>query len=391
MGSKADNGQRVDKAIGAIYDSAASPDLWPVALDAIADCFDSVGTVLMMQRPDLSMTTIVSQVLEPAAREYEAGAWKLDFTVARALERGTTAAEEGYSDRHLATPEEIATHPFYTEFRRRHGLGPFLGGQVSPFPDMPVILTIQGKPDRPTFDDDEIATFRILGRHAERALRLTIMLEEAKAEKLALGDALSRLACGAFLVDGEGKVLFANETARAANGHAVVLQGGRLMARHAAERPALAEAVSSAARLFGWMGVEALRPVILSGGRTATSKLIAYVLPIRPRGGDSELLFARDRVLILLLDPGSPKTADPAVVRDLLGLTLGEAKLAALIGSGKSPREAATGLGITEESARTVLKRVFAKVGVSRQSELAALLARLVTDGGGVGEGQAKH
>jgi DNA-binding CsgD family transcriptional regulator len=42
------------------------------------------------------------------------------------------------------------------------------------------------------------------------------------------------------------------------------------------------------------------------------------------------------------------------------------------------PREAANRLGITEDTARTTLKRVFGKTGVSRQSELAALLARLV-------------
>jgi DNA-binding CsgD family transcriptional regulator len=35
-------------------------------------------------------------------------------------------------------------------------------------------------------------------------------------------------------------------------------------------------------------------------------------------------------------------------------------------------------LGITEETARTVLKRVFSKVGVSRQGQLVALLSKLV-------------
>jgi DNA-binding CsgD family transcriptional regulator len=66
------------------------------------------------------------------------------------------------------------------------------------------------------------------------------------------------------------------------------------------------------------------------------------------------------------------------VVRDVLGLTLAEARVAALVGSGLAPREAAAKLGIAEETARTALKRVFAKVGVSRQSELTALLAKLV-------------
>ena len=76
--------------------------------------------------------------------------------------------------------------------------------------------------------------------------------------------------------------------------------------------------------------------------------------------------------------PKQGEPADPAVVRDILGLTLGEARVAALVGSGVPPRDAAERLGITEETARTALKRVFSKTGVTRQSELAALLTKLV-------------
>lgn len=65
------------------------------------------------------------------------------------------------------------------------------------------------------------------------------------------------------------------------------------------------------------------------------------------------------------------------LARDLLNVTTGEARVAALVASGPAPREAAQRLGISVETARTTLKRVVAKVGVSRQSELAALLARL--------------
>jgi len=65
-------------------------------------------------------------------------------------------------------------------------------------------------------------------------------------------------------------------------------------------------------------------------------------------------------------------------VRDVLGLTLGEARIAALVGSGLPPREAAAKLGITETTGRAVLKHVFSKTGVSRQSELVALLSRMV-------------
>jgi DNA-binding CsgD family transcriptional regulator len=57
---------------------------------------------------------------------------------------------------------------------------------------------------------------------------------------------------------------------------------------------------------------------------------------------------------------------------------LGEARMAALVGSGLAPREASKKLGITEETARSVLKQVFSKTGVSRQSELVSLLSKLV-------------
>jgi DNA-binding CsgD family transcriptional regulator len=81
---------------------------------------------------------------------------------------------------------------------------------------------------------------------------------------------------------------------------------------------------------------------------------------------------------VVLLIPVNTTEPDPALIRDLLDLTLGEAKIASLVGSGVPPREAAERLGIAEETARTVLKRVFAKTGVSRQSELAGLITRLV-------------
>jgi DNA-binding CsgD family transcriptional regulator len=84
------------------------------------------------------------------------------------------------------------------------------------------------------------------------------------------------------------------------------------------------------------------------------------------------------RALLLAIDPHAGDPPDPGLVRDVLGLTLREARLASFVGIGLRPGQAAEKLGITEETARTALKRVFAKVGVSRQSELAVPLTKLV-------------
>jgi DNA-binding CsgD family transcriptional regulator len=64
-------------------------------------------------------------------------------------------------------------------------------------------------------------------------------------------------------------------------------------------------------------------------------------------------------------------------MRRAFGLTAAEARAAGLIAQGLSPEQAAQQLNIAVETARSQLKAVFSKTGTHRQSELAALLARL--------------
>ena len=92
----------------------------------------------------------------------------------------------------------------------------------------------------------------------------------------------------------------------------------------------------------------------------------------------TEAVLANVQAIVVVTRFERTVPADPTIVRDLLGLTLSEARVAALVGSGIAPQEAAGRLGITEGTARTALKRVFEKTGVSRQGELVALLTKMV-------------
>ena len=119
------------------------------------------------------------------------------------------------------------------------------------------------------------------------------------------------------------------------------------------------------------------RPLLIRGVEK-DHLLAVYVLPlVFPSANPVDRLFASARAVVVAIE-ATADNLDPSVVRDLLGLTLAEARLASLVGGGLPPKEAGGKLGITEESARTVLKRVFAKTGVSSQSQLAGLLTRLV-------------
>jgi DNA-binding CsgD family transcriptional regulator len=366
---------RYVSAVEAIYDAAAEPARWPAALAAIARVFEAAGAVIVHNKADGSMTAIVSPGFEAAAADYDREWWRYDIRVQRGLERALLNEVGVYTDRHIATPEELETHPFYTKFLAKYGLGYFIGGSVSPDPKVLVTLSVQGRRDAGPFTDEDIALLSGLSRHVEKALRLSIRLMEGEVANLALSDALSRMKAGVVVTDEAGYVVFCNAAAQAMLGDGLTLANGRLGAELSEDAAALERALGIAAVPDATDA--SLQPILIRGHQRKRP-LVAYVLPIRRRSEDADFEFLiGGRALVLLLDqePGAP--ADPSLVRDLLHVTLGEARVASLVGSGKTTRETAAALGITEETTRTVLKRIYTKAGISRQSELTALLARL--------------
>ena len=84
---------------------------------------------------------------------------------------------------------------------------------------------------------------------------------------------------------------------------------------------------------------------------------------------------ARRFALALFIGDPTRNTGDPIdSLADLYGLTPSEAKLAWLLVGGRSRSEAAEQLGITGETARTVLKRVLGKTETRSQTDLVRLL-----------------
>jgi len=368
---------RLIAVIESIYDAASDPLRWPQALKAIADQFGDAGALLMWRRADNSYATIVSPDLVEAQRDYEANGWMMRDTGAlRATERGYFFSGHPYATRHLCSEQEIDTDSFFVQFRIRHGLGPFAGVAVSPDAEIGVLLSLQGKVGRRDYSDAELDLLSRIGRHVEKSLRLTIRLIDAELAKFGLGDALARLGIGVFVLDSLGRVVFCNPAGQALLGGDLQIARDRLRIRTGASGAAIDDMIALAARDDHRHVVADPKPILVSSG--TTSRLVVYLLPISPQASPAQMLFSDARTMVLAIQQKLDEPADPAVVRDVLGLTLGEARVAALVGAGLPPRDAANRLGIAEDTARNVLKRVFQKVGISRQSELVGLLARLV-------------
>jgi DNA-binding CsgD family transcriptional regulator len=359
------------RAVDAIYEAALEPALWPQALQAVSDCFRETGAVLVWRRDKDGFGTIVSPGLKAAQQDFEAHWRPFDVRAQRYFAHSYLTAAEGLTDRDVMTADEMKTLPIATQFYARHGIGLFAAVFISPDPEVEAALSVERAMSKPPFGPEDLQKLSLLARHVERSLKLSMRLFDAENCNLGMREILSRLGIGVFALDDDLRVIFANPAARKSFEALVAADGASepaltAPARRKIER-ALARAEPGHAREPANIAIER--------GENAPP-LTLYVLPVSGSSAASHDMLARARAIVLIIDSSGDAPPDPALVRDILGLTLGEARVAALVGSGVAPKEAAEKLGIAESTARTVLKRVFAKAGVSRQSELVALFGK---------------
>lgn len=368
--------ERLIAAIESIYIAASNASHWPSALQSIADCFDDVGAILIYGRDDGSFGVIDSPSLKLVSADYALHWSGRDIRAIRARERGYFFKRDVLTDRDLLSPAEIETDPFYADFLQRHGLKYFAAATVSPGPHIEVALSVQRALGGAEYSEDELKVIEQLAPHVEAALRLSIHLMDSQAVSVGLGTAMARIGIGVFALDSLGRVISSNTASQALLGDGLnVVQERLVLANPTASAEAMV-AIRSALEGTPDALERETKPVLVYR-ESPKRPLVLYVLPIPVSSHPEDRFLTRARAIVLLMNPAAAEVADPSLVRDVLGVTLGEAKIAALVGSGLSPKEAAERLGIAEETARSVLKRVFFKVGVSRQSELAAMIARL--------------
>ena len=148
-------------AIEAIYDSAGRPSNWPRALETVANVFGDVGVNLIWGRDNGSFGVIGSPRLLSSAELRDT--WQhADIRSLRAFERSFFTSQDALvvTDHHLLTRQEIAEHPFYTQFLAPRGLCWVAGAMVSL--DPLIELSINRARTKPPFSDEELSsTLRI--------------------------------------------------------------------------------------------------------------------------------------------------------------------------------------------------------------------------------------
>ena len=181
---------------------------------------------------------------------------------------------------------------------------------------------------------------------------------------------LDRLPTGVVVVDGKLQVLFTNRRGAEllAKGDGFLLSPtGICRASRTAETAQLQRLVTQALAVPEHPGGNRLGGLSLTRN-SGERPLPVVVAPMAARPGEPAV------AMLLVSDPDHQPLPAVETVGQLFDLTEAEARLALALTEGHRVEDAAALLGITANSARTYLKRIFAKTGVDRQAELVRLI-----------------
>ena len=199
-------------------------------------------------------------------------------------------------------------------------------------------------------------------------------LVDARALGSSMAELLDNVRMGVVQLDRRGRVVAANDSARALlrEGDGLFDRGGILRAALPGEDAALQRLVAQALPFPGGAGAGGSMLV----SRAATlSRLVLHVSPVRDVGGEPGQ--ARIGALVLALDPARRWDIDPELVAELLGLTRAESQIAVLLAQGKSIDEVAVETGRSRTTVKWHIRHIYAKNDLSRQAELMRLLGSL--------------
>ena len=217
----------------------------------------------------------------------------------------------------------------------------------------------------------ELALVEALLPHIRHFVRVRQALVGAGALSSSVIGLLDNAAIGVIQLDGRGRIVAANDRARAVLQHGDGLSdgGGVLRADVPSDNVRLGRLVADA---VPFAGVAVGGSMLVGRGADAAP----FVVHVRPAPAPQTNYGAQNvSALVLIVEPGRRQPRiDPAVVAATLGLTAAESQVAVCLAEGRSVRDIAVATGRKESSIHWHLKQIYHKRGFSRQADLVRLV-----------------
>jgi DNA-binding CsgD family transcriptional regulator/PAS domain-containing protein len=361
--------QALSETIGAIYDCALDPQLWPDTCRKIADLCESTGGGICVhdmrhvQNDQLFVFGYQSEFLEKLGSQYAQSPMAAADIVASIGDVNVLSTDR----------QELLESRFYSEVLQPFGLIDMIwfpalrtGGRMAS-------MHASRKDKAPHYQQLEIGLFKLLSPHVCRALTISDALDIRTLRSEMLEKTLDVLASGVFLTARDGRVVYMNAAAerQVKAGTSIRILNNRLDPVDPAARAALSNAIERSAADDD-DGDASERSLAIPGENGAGC--IATLLPVQ-RGQRRDIVapFAAS-VAVFMQDPlEAPMMPGEAFAR-LHKLTGGELRVLLTLAQGLGAREAADMLGISEPTVRTHLQHMFAKTHTLRQADLLRLL-----------------
>ena len=341
---------------------------WEAALDGLAAVTGSTGAQLIGLGSDATVPiNLMTGVPPETGRDFVAVGGG-DPAINSRVRVGMRAAElEVLDETAFTTAADMRLNPEYAEWIRRYDMHHTCLTNLVKEPERNAGLALLRAERQGNVNDEQKRAFAALAAHARAAVRTQMALEAQGAQLLA--GAMEAVRATAFFCDAGGRVrgMTASAEVLLSAGDVLRLRQGALTTVCEADRRGL-EAALALALAGGAPSYAAAARRVHSGERLFIE---ATPLPSSRAPGFGA------RVLVIVHGPGVDETRVAVAAASLYGLSTSEAAIAAQLTAGRSPAAIAHERGVALGTVRSQVRRIYDKMGVTSQLELAARLPKL--------------
>jgi DNA-binding CsgD family transcriptional regulator/PAS domain-containing protein len=362
--------------LDSIYEAAAAPELWNVALDRLSGFFGCSIATLIDRNIKTSHGRGIAVGVDAASQVEFFSVWGARNPFVQALRQVTPNAVD--TDQDILPKQQLMMSDYYNGFMRQRDMHSLLRFTLQKDQDYHQSISIMGPRSMGDFGTDDVERCRMFLPHLQRSAKVTRHLTASTSLMQSVHNTLEVHPDGVILLNRLGQILFANRmaTSMAAASDSFVLRRNRILALKSADNSELQRLVAAA--IGSHRG-----PLDARGDATQLTRsngARSYIAVVAPLPNSSALHEATVPVAyIVVSDPAKNPSGSSPLLKKLFGLTPAEVRIVERITNGDTPEQAAETLGIGITTARTHLSSIFHKTDVKRQSELVKLLANLPT------------
>ena len=363
----------IDSLLAAIYEGPLESPPWGGVLHMLRDGLKADHVTLMLRPPSADSSGVMistgSTTVE-ATQSYETHFFALDPFVR--LDEGVVVSAEELIGR------QWLDSAVYKEYLKPLGIRHLLGADLYTRDGIECRVRITRSHDAAPFSEEDKTLCRLVLPHLKRSIQLHARLDSLETDRALFAGTINRLLLGIVSFAQNGQIVEMNQEAKRilAEKDGLWLSGNTLTVDSVQEGRELQRIFKQVLSGQSEEGPGVVQAISVSrpSGRAKIGVLIRAI----PPGPWSESK-QRPAVAVFLRDPeSSGSQPSQELVRRLFDLTRMEAQLALLLTEGLTLDEAAEKMNVRRNTARTHLRSIFSKTGVTRQTMLVRLLLNSV-------------